>query len=123
MICVNELRKHEEHSIQILDPLVRLMAPFAPFIAEELWHQLDNKDSVHKAAFPEYDEKWLVQDSITYPVCINGKKRGEINLPVNSPNAEIESAAKNLPDIIKWIEGKPIRKVIIVPDKMINLVI
>lgn len=123
MICVNELRKHNEHSIHILDPLVRSMAPFAPFTSEELWHHLGNTGSVHIAPFPEYDEKWLIQDSITYPVCINGKKRSEINLPVNSPNDVIESAARNLPDIIKWIEGKPIRKVVIVPDKMINLVI
>ena len=69
------------------------------------------------------DEKWLVQDSITYPVCINGKKRSEITLSVNSSHDEIESSARNLPEINKWIEGKPIRKVIIVPEKMINLVV
>ncbi|HUR30193.1 MAG TPA: class I tRNA ligase family protein, partial [Saprospiraceae bacterium] len=90
---------------------------------EELWQQLGHKDSIHTASFPEYDEKWLVNDSITYPVCINGKKRGEVTLPTESTNELIESSARNLPEIIKWIEGKPIRKVIIVPEKMVNLVI
>jgi leucyl-tRNA synthetase len=123
MICVNELRKLDEHSAEILDPLVRLIAPFAPFISEELWQSLGNGSSVHTAPFPVHDEKWLVNDAITYPVCINGKKRGEVILPVNTPADEIEEAARNLPEIIKWIEGKPIRKVIIVPDKMVNLVI
>ena len=123
MICVNELRKLDEHSVEILDPFVRLMAPFAPFLSEELWQQLGNKDSVHTADFPEAEEKWLVQDSITYPVCINGKKRSEVTLSINSSNEEIESSARSLPEIHKWIEGKPIRKVIIVPEKMINLVV
>ncbi|MFZ1678495.1 MAG: class I tRNA ligase family protein, partial [Saprospiraceae bacterium] len=113
----------DEHSAEILDPLVRTMAPFAPFLTEELWSLLGHNSSVHLAPFPDYDEKWLVTTSITYPVCINGKKRGEINLPVGSSNGEIEKAAMDLPEILKWVEGKPIRKMVIVPDKMINLVI
>ena len=123
MICVNELRKTEERSIHILMPLVRAIAPFAPFISEELWQQLGNKESVHKAAFPDYEEQWLVQTSVLYPVCVNGKKRSELNLPVGSTPEVIESMAKELPEIIKWIEGKPVKKVIVVPDKMINIVI
>ena len=123
MICVNELRKLDEHSSQILDPLVRTIAPFAPFISEELWKLLGHTGSVHQASFPDYDEKWLVTTSVNYPVCINGKKRGEIILPVGSNHAEIEKAAMELPEIIKWVEGKPIRKVVIVPEKMINLVL
>lgn len=123
MICVNELRRLDEHSAEVLDSLVRSMAPFAPFISEELWQLLGHDDSVHKAPFPVHDEKWLVTTSINYPVCINGKKRGEINLPVGSSNAEIEKAAMDIPEITKWFEGKPIRKVVIVPDKMINVVI
>ncbi len=123
MICVNELRKKEEHAAVILDPLVSLIAPFAPFLAEELWSNLGHTESVHLAAFPVYDEKWLAVSSIHYPVCINGKKRSEIELAVGLPNEEIEQQARALPDIIKWIDGKPIRKVIIVPDKMINIVI
>lgn len=123
MICVNELRKNDEHAKEILEPLVSVIAPFAPFIAEELWEQLGHADSVHTSVFPSYDEKWLVESNITYPVCINGKKRSEIVLPVEITNELIEARAKELPEIIKWIEGKPIRKVIIVPEKMINIVV
>lgn len=122
MICVNELRKLNEHSLYILDPLTRVIAPFAPFIAEELWEQLGNTESVHKAAFPDVEEKWLINTSVTYPVCINGKRRSEIVLDVNTPQKEIESAAIALPEIMKWLEGKPIKKVVIVPQKMINIV-
>lgn len=123
MICVNELRKTEERSASILAPLVQLIAPFAPFVAEELWQQLGHKDSVHTSPFPVHDEKWLVNTTITYPVCINGKKRSEIILPAGSSNTLIESSAKELPEIIKWLEGQSIKKVIIIPEKMVNIVI
>jgi len=123
MICVNELRKKDEHAAAILDPLTNIIAPFAPFLAEEIWSHFGHKESVHKASFPRHDEKWLIATSVTYPVCINGKKRGEIELPVGATNEIIEQRARELPDVIKWIEGKAIRKVIIVPDKMINIVI
>ena len=122
MICVNELRKQDEHSSEILGPLANVIAPFAPFIAEQLWYDLGQKESVHLAPFPMHDEKWLVSNTVTYPVCINGKRRSEIVLPVNSPQDQIEKEAKALPEIIKWMEGKPAKKVIIVPDKMINIV-
>ena len=123
MICVNELRKKEEHSAAILEPLANIIAPFAPFIAEEIWAEFGHSTSVHKALFPAHDEQWLTVTSVFYPVCINGKKRSEIELPLGLANDVIEQKAKELPEIIKWIDGKPIRKVIIVPDKMINIVI
>jgi leucyl-tRNA synthetase len=123
MICVNELRKTGESSRQILEPLVQLVAPFAPFITEELWQALGHKESVHKSTFPEHDEKWLVSTSITYPVCINGKKRSEITLSVDTSREEIESSAKALPDIAKWLDGQTIKKAIVVPGKMVNFVI
>jgi leucyl-tRNA synthetase len=123
MICVNELRKIDERSAEVLKPLVQLLSPFAPFITEELWQQLGEKNSVHTSTFPTFDEKWLISSSITYPVCINGKKRGEITLPSGTANNVIEASAKELPDIIKWIEGHTIKKVIIVPEKMVNIVL
>jgi leucyl-tRNA synthetase len=123
MICVNELRKNSERSSIVLEPLVSMLSPFAPFLAEELWEQLGHKESVHKASFPPYDEKWLTITSITYPVCVNGKKRSELELPVGSAKDVIEAQAKSLPEIVKWIEGKVVKKVIIIPDKMINIVI
>jgi leucyl-tRNA synthetase len=123
MICVNELRKSEERSAEILTPLVQLISPFAPFVAEELWQQLGGEGSVHTSAFPQHDEKWLVNTSINYPVCINGKKRSELILAAGTSNQEIEANAKALPEIVKWLEGQSIKKVIIIPDKMVNIVI
>lgn len=123
MICVNELRKLEERSSQVLSPFVQLIAPFAPFLAEELWQQLGASGSVHTSAFPAYQENWLVSSDITYPVCINGKKRSEMTVPAGTSNVELEAGAKALPDIVKWLEGQNVKKVIIVPDKMINIVI
>jgi leucyl-tRNA synthetase len=123
MICVNELRKLNEHSSRILDPFIRLLAPFAPFIAEELWQAMGHPASVHLAEFPVHDAQWLVNTSVNYPVCVNGKKRSEINLPVDSSEVEIEKSARELPEIAKWTDGKPIKKVIIIPGKMINLVV
>ena len=78
---------------------------------------------MHTSPFPVHDEKWLVNTTINYPVCINGKKRSEIILPAGSSNSLIESSAKELPEIIKWLEGQSIKKVIIIPDKMVNIVI
>ena len=123
MICVNELRKLDEHSSFILEPFIRLLAPFAPFISEELWQSMGQQTSVHLASFPDYDGQWLVSTSVTYPVCVNGKKRSEINLPVDSSDSEIEKSARELPEITKWTDGKPIKKVIIIPGKMVNLVV
>jgi leucyl-tRNA synthetase len=123
MICVNELRKTDERSVEILKPFVQILSPFAPFITEELWQQLGGKGSVHTSEFPSFDEKWLVNTSITYPVCVNGKKRSEITLPAGTPNKIIETSAKELPEIVKWIEGQTIKKVIIVPEKMVNIVL
>lgn len=123
MICVNELRKLEERSATVLTPLVQLVAPFAPFLAEELWQQLGGTGSVHTSIFPEPQEQWLVSTSITYPVCINGKRRSEITVPVGTSPADIEAGAKALPDMVKWLEGQTVKKVILVPDKMINFVL
>ncbi len=123
MICVNELRKLDEHSSQVLSPLVQIIAPFAPYIAEELWEALGNTISVHKSSFPQFDKTYLVENVFTYPVCINGKKRSEITLLKDVTNQQIEEQAKALPEVIKWLEDKPIKKVIIIPEKMINFVI
>jgi len=123
MICVNELRRQDERSAGILEPLVRLLAPFAPFLSEELWEKLGSDTSVHVAAYPKAEERWLVVSSVTYPVCINGKKRAEIELGVDLDPAAIEEKVKALPEVLKWTEGKPLRKVIIVPRKMVNLVV
>ena len=123
MIATNEHRKLKTTSRTALEPLVRLIAPFAPFVSEELWQRLGNAGSVHHAGFPELEEKWLMEDSITYPISINGKKRATASFPADADRKAIEEAALQLEDIQKWIEGKTVRKVIVVPGRMVNVVV
>lgn len=122
MICVNELRRLECSHHGVLEPLVRLIAPFAPHIAEELWHRLDGQGSVHHAPFPVADPALLVADEVNYPVSINGKKRAELSVPQETSQADLERLALDLPEIRKWLEGISVKKVIIVPGRMVNIV-
>ncbi|MBI1223911.1 MAG: leucine--tRNA ligase [Bacteroidetes bacterium] len=123
MICVNELRSMNCSKRAVLDEFVRLVAPFAPFTAEELWHQLNHESSVCEAEFPKVNESYLVQDSIAYPVSINGKKRDLVELPANMSKEELEKAALELDKVQKWLEGQAVKKVIVVPGRMINIVV
>ncbi len=123
MICVNQLKKLECHERNVLDPLVRLIAPFAPFLSEEIWESLGHTESVHKAGFPKFDASLLVQDSVVYPLCVNGKKRSELEVASDMSKEDIESLAKANEAIQKWLDGKTIKKVIVVPGRMINIVV
>lgn len=123
MVCTNELKRLGTRSKKILVPLLKLLAPFAPFITEELYEKLGNDHSIHTTSFPHLDENYLVEDTIEYPVCINGKKREVLIVDAIANPKQIESMALELPAIQKWIEGKPIRKIIVVPKRMINIVI
>ncbi|MCG8331973.1 MAG: leucine--tRNA ligase [Chitinophagales bacterium] len=123
MIATNDLKKMKCNKAAVLKELVVLMAPFAPHINEELWHRLGEEGSVHKASFPEYDEKYLKEDSITYPIAINGKTRATADFPADASKADIEKAAQELDTMQKWLEGKTIRKVIVVPGRMVNIVV
>ncbi len=123
MVCINQLRNLKCHKKEILDPLVRLLAPFAPFISEELWHLLGHEDSIHHTEYPQHEEKYLVQDTIEYPISVNGKKRATAMIPVNATKEEAQKIALETENLKKWIEGKEIRKVIFVPKRMINLVV
>ena len=123
MIAVNELRKLKCHSRSILDPLCRLIAPFAPHMAEELWHQLGIEESVHLATYPVFEPQHVQEEEFEYPLCINGKKRSTLSVPIDMDKEELETMAKEHDGIQKWLEGKTIRKVIIVPKRMINLVV
>jgi len=123
MICTNELAELKCNKREILEPLVVLISPYAPHLAEELWHALGHKESVVKQTFPAWDEKYLVENSFTYPVSFNGKKRFDLELPIDLPVKEIEQAALSSPEAQKWIEGKQIRKIIVVPQRIINVVV
>ena len=126
MVCVNELRRLNCNKYEILEPLTRMIAPFAPHLAEELWQIMRNeKDSIsiHQAALPLYHEKYLIESEIIYPICINGKKRSEITLPVDMDRQVIIDLARENETVKKWTEGKPIKNIIVVSGKMINVVV
>ncbi|MEO1263153.1 MAG: class I tRNA ligase family protein [Bacteroidota bacterium] len=123
MICVNELRNQKCNNRSILQDLVKLVAPFAPFTGEELWHLLGNEGALAHAEAPVLDESHLVEDSIQYPISINGKKRDLVSFPANASKAELEKMALELESIQRWLEGKTVRKVIVVPKRMINIVV
>lgn len=123
MVAVNELKRLQCNKRQILEPMVIMLAPFAPHIAEELWHRLGKEGSVHLADYPVADENHLIEDAVEYPISINGKKRGTALFPTNLSAGELETAALNLEVVKKWMEGKQIRKVVVVPQRMINIVI
>jgi len=122
MICVNELSTQNCHSRAILEPLAILVSPYAPHIAEELWSQLGNKESISTVAFPVFDPKHLVESSKEYPVSFNGKMRFTIELPLDLTKEQIEEIIMKDERTLRQLDGKTPNKVIIVPGKIINLV-
>ena len=123
MIGVNELTELKCNKREILEPLCVMISPYAPHIAEELWHLLGHNDSVVKASFPVYDESKTVENSFNYPISFNGKMRFNMELPVGLTADEVQAAVLAAPESAKWIEGKQIRKVIYVPKKIVNIVV
>ena len=123
MICVNELTQLKCHSREALEPLVVLIAPFAPHIAEELWHVLGHDTTVCDAKWPVHNEEYLVESTVTMAVSFNGKARYNIQVPADAPREEIEKIALAHEGAAKWIEGKQIRKIIVVPGKIVNIVV
>ena len=123
MICTNELTALKCNKRAILEPLVIALAPFAPHMAEELWSLLGHTQSITKESFPQWEEKFLVEDAFEYPVSFNGKVRFKLSMPLTATNADIEAAVKAAPESTKWLEGKEIKKMIIVPKKIVNIVI
>jgi leucyl-tRNA synthetase len=122
MICVNELSKQKCYSRSILEPLAILLSPFVPHIAEELWEKLGHDTSVADATYPVHEEKHLVDDTKTYPVSFNGKKRFTLDLSLDLDKAAIEEIVMNHEKTRQQLQGKTPKKVIIVPGKIINIV-
>ena len=123
MICMNELSDLKCNKREVLEPLTALIAPFAPHMAEELWHLLGHETSVCDAEFPRYEEKYLVESSIEYPVSFNGKMRFKITLAAGLSPKDIEAAVLADPASDKYLEGRAPKKVIVVPGKIVNIVI
>ena len=123
MICVNELSQQKCHSRAILEKLIVVLAPFAPHISEELWHALGNTTSVCDAEWPAYDEKYLVEDTVTMAVSFNGKARYNIQVATGADREQIERLALENEAAAKWLDGKTVRKIIVVPGKIVNIVV
>lgn len=123
MIAVNDLSDLGCHKKEILQDLLILLNPYAPHITEELWHELGNKTSILNAPFPQLDQKYLIETSYAYPISVNGKKRTEMNIPLDASQTDIEKIIIQNDVIQKWLEGKRPEKVIYVKGRMINVVV
>ncbi len=123
MICVNELTQQKCRKREILEPLIILLAPFAPHITEELWHCMGHETSICDAVFPLCEEKYLVESSVKYPVSFNGKVRFTLELPADASKADIEQAALGNEQSAKYLNGATPKKIIVVPGKIINIVL
>ena len=123
MICVNELTSLKCSKRAILEPLITLLAPFAPHIAEELWHQLGHDTTICDARWPKHNEEYLKEKSVVYAISFNGKARYNLELPADISKEDAEKAALNHENSAKWMEGKTVKKVIVVPGKIVNIVV
>jgi len=123
MICVNELTSLKCNKKAILQELVTLLAPFAPFVSEELWSALGNTTSVCDAKWPAFNEEYLAEDSFKYGVAFNGKVRFELEFSADAVQADVEKAVLSHELAQKWLDGKTPKKVVFVPKKMINVVL
>ncbi len=123
MICVNELPSHRCRSRQVLQSLLVLLTPFAPHIAEELWHALGNTTTICDAQWPQAEERYLKADTQTYAVSFNGKARFTITVAAGTERADVERLALSNSAATKWLEGKQIVKIIVVPGKIVNVVV
>ncbi len=123
MICVNELTDLKCNKQTILEPLNIIISPYAPHIAEEIREMLGREGSVSYEQFPEFKEEYIKEDTFTYPVSFNGKLRFKLELPADISKEDAEKKVLEDEQAQKWIEGKTVRKVIVVPKKIINVVV
>ena len=128
MVFVNEAMTWETKPVSVLRDFLILLQPFAPHLAEELWSKMDSAFSLQPSAlsyapWPKFDAALLIESEIEIPVQVNGKLRDVIKVPVNADNAALEAAAKASEKVQLFIAGKTIRKVIVVPKKLVNLIV
>ena len=123
MISVNKLKKLNCNKKEILEPLIILISPFAPFISEEIWNKLHPEKSVLNARFPEYNKSFFIRNEINYPVAINGKRKLNVIIKKDLSNQDIEKIILSNEKIIQLTKNKTVQKIIIVKEKIINIVI
>ncbi|HUE36984.1 MAG TPA: class I tRNA ligase family protein, partial [Candidatus Acidoferrum sp.] len=122
MVFVNEAMTWETKPVSVLRDFLMLLQPFAPHLAEELWVKLPGSANLAYSAWPQFDPSLLVENEVEIPVQVNGKLRDVIKVSVNAAQAELETAAKNSEKVKPFIDGKTIKKIIVVPKKLINIV-
>lgn len=123
MICVNELTDAKCNKKAILEPLLICLSPCAPHIAEELWKQLGHNESISTAAFPDFNEAFLVDDNVNYPVSFNGKVKFTLELAATLTAPEVEAIVRANEQTAKYLDGKEPKKVIVVHKKIVNMVV
>jgi len=123
MIALNEIEKAPEVSRAQFESYLKLLAPFAPHVTEELWTSLGNKKSIHVSEWPKYDPKLVVDDGTTIVVQVNGKMRGSFTAPIGESDDSLKAKALALPEAKKWLEGKEVKKVIVVKGKLVSIVV
>ena len=123
MIGVNDLADLKCHKKEVLEKLLIILTPYAPHIAEELWHLIGNEKSILDAPYPKFEEKYLIESTKNYPVAINGKTRTEMNIALDVTQQQVEELILADETVKKWLEGKQPKKIIYVKNKMINVVI
>lgn len=123
MICANELTDLKCNKRAILEPLTKVLAPFAPHITEEIWSKLGNTNSISTEKYPDHDEKHLVEDSFSYPVSFNGKLKFNLEIPLGLSSEQIEERVLTYEETKKLLANKPVKKVIVVPGRIVNIVV
>ena len=123
MIAVNEIEKKDNISKDNFEKIIKLLAPFAPHMTDVIWRSMGNKKSIHVSTWPEYDASKIDNEDVVIVVQVNGKVRGNFTTNKSTSSSELENMAKNMPELKKWISGKEIIKVIVIPAKLVNIVI
>lgn len=123
MVCVGELQQLKCQKREVLEPLLIVLSPFAPHITEYLWQELGHSNCVVEAAWPPFEEKYLQESKVKYPVSFNGKVRFTLELPADMSPKDVEEKALIAPEAARWLEGKTPKKIIVVPGRIVNIVL
>jgi leucyl-tRNA synthetase len=123
MIAVNELNDLKCHKKEVLEKLLIILTPYAPHIAEELWHQLGNAGTILDATYPAAEEKYLIESTKNYPVALNGKTKTELKISLDATQQQVEEIILANETVKKWLEGKHVKKIVYVKNRMINVVV
>jgi leucyl-tRNA synthetase len=123
MICLNELQDQKCRNTEVFQKFMVMLSPFAPFISEELWQRSGKTDSILQTAYPSIEEQYLKDDHFTYPISINGKTRNTMSFALDATAEYIEQTVMADPIVIKWMEGKPLKKFILVKGRIVNVVV